>query len=171
MPAGFTRAFADRLNDCCMLRVREAENWDHVRHGEALIAPGNRHVVLKREGTTLRVLVSAQPPVNGHRPSVDVLFQSAARLQRVQMAAVILTGMGHDGAAGMLELRTGGAMTIAQSPASCVVDGMPGSAINCGGASHVIDLKIIPSMLQAWASAGAGAIRGNVPLSEDGLHE
>jgi two-component system chemotaxis response regulator CheB len=140
MPPGFTRSFAERLDKICEIAVKEAEDGDRVLPGHAYIAPGARHMELVRSGANYNVKLSDSPPVNRHRPSVDVLFKSVAVCAGKNAVASILTGMGNDGAQGMLEMRKAGAHTIAQSEKSCVVFGMPREAIALGGAIEVVDL-------------------------------
>jgi two-component system, chemotaxis family, protein-glutamate methylesterase/glutaminase len=147
MPELFTRAFARRLDDCCQITVKEAENGDMVLRGQALIAPGNRHLLLKRSGARYFVEVKDGPLVCRHRPSVDVLFRSAARYAGRNAVGVILTGMGDDGARGMLEMKQAGARNIAQDEKSCVVFGMPKEAIKLGGAEKVLPLEEIASAI------------------------
>jgi two-component system chemotaxis response regulator CheB len=141
MPESFTRAFADRLNTLCEIEVREAKDGDSVRPGLALIAPGNHHMMLNRSGASYFVNVKEGPRVNRHRPSVDVLFRSVARFAGANAVGAILTGMGGDGAAGMLEMKHNGAYTIAQDESSCVVFGMPKEAIRLGGVASVLPLN------------------------------
>lgn len=143
MPENFTKAFADRLDSVCQIEVREAVNGDAVVRGRALVAPGNHHLLLNRSGANYFVQVKQGPSVNRHRPSVDVLFKSVAKFAGANSVGVILTGMGADGAAGMLEMKNTGAYTIAQDEASCVVFGMPKEAINLGGANIVLPLDNI----------------------------
>jgi two-component system chemotaxis response regulator CheB len=149
MPEHFTAAFARRLNGLCRLEVKEAEDGDPVVRGRALIAAGNRHLLLKRSGARYYVEVRDGPPVCRHRPSVDVLFRSAARYASKNAVGVLLTGMGDDGARGMLELKEAGAATIAQDESTCVVFGMPNEAIKRGAAGHVLPLPAIAPMLGA----------------------
>jgi two-component system chemotaxis response regulator CheB len=144
MPEGFTRAFSQRLDGICRVTVKEAEDNDTVVRGRALIAPGNHHLLLKRSGARYYVEVKDGPLVSRHRPSVDVLFRSAARYAGKNAVGVIMTGMGDDGARGMKEMHDAGAKTIAQDEASCVVFGMPCEAIKHGGVDHVITLGDIP---------------------------
>jgi two-component system chemotaxis response regulator CheB len=141
MPELFTRAFARRLDSLCSITVKEAEANDTVLRGRALIAPGNHHTLIKRSGARYFVDVKDGPLVCRHRPSVDVLFRSAARYAGQNAVGVILTGMGDDGARGMLEMKMAGAMTIAQDEASCVVFGMPKEAIKCGAVNKVLPLQ------------------------------
>ncbi|MRR36990.1 chemotaxis response regulator protein-glutamate methylesterase, partial [bacterium] len=143
MPEGFTRAFAQRLDSICRITVKEAADNDTVMRGRALIAPGNRHTLLKRSGARYYVEIKDGPLVSRHRPSVDVLFRSAARYAGKNAVGVIMTGMGDDGASGMKEMKDAGAVTIAQDEASCVVFGMPNEAIKRGGAERVLPLDAI----------------------------
>lgn len=143
MPEGFTRAFSQRLDGLCRVSVKEAENNDTVVRGRALIAPGNHHMLLKRSGARYFVEIKEGPLVSRHRPSVDVLFRSAARYAGKNAVGVIMTGMGDDGAKGMLEMKEAGANTIAQDEASCVVFGMPNEAIKLGGVDTVLSLDRI----------------------------
>lgn len=140
MPENFTRAFAQRLDVVCRVSVKEAENNDTVLRGRALIAPGNHHVLLKRSGARYYVEVKDGPLVSRHRPSVDVLFRSAARYAGANAVGVIMTGMGDDGAKGLLEMKEAGASTIAQDEESCVVFGMPKKAIELGAVDKVVPL-------------------------------
>jgi two-component system, chemotaxis family, protein-glutamate methylesterase/glutaminase len=140
MPENFTRAFAKRLDGVCRISVKEAENGDTVIRGRALIAPGNKHMLLKRSGAKYYVEVKEGPLVSRHRPSVDVLFRSAARYAGKNAIGVIMTGMGDDGAKGMSELKEAGAYTIAQDEKTCVVFGMPAEAIKLGGVAKVLPL-------------------------------
>ncbi|MBF0307935.1 MAG: chemotaxis response regulator protein-glutamate methylesterase [Magnetococcales bacterium] len=143
MPENFTRAFADRLNTLCRIEVKEAVDNDSVVRGRALIAPGNRHTLLKRSGARYHVEIKDGPLVSRHRPSVDVLFRSAARYAGKNVVGVIMTGMGDDGARGMKEMKDAGAFNIAQDEASCVVFGMPKEAIKHGGVDTVKSLEQI----------------------------
>lgn len=154
MPAGFTRSFANRLNRLCQIEVKEAEDGERVLPGHAYIAPGSRHMALTRSGANYQIAITDTGPVNRHRPSVDVLFHSVARYAGRNAVGVILTGMGNDGAAGMLAMRQAGAWTIAQSESSCVVFGMPREAINAGGVSEVVDLSQISQQMLEKVSAG-----------------
>ncbi len=147
MPEHFTKAFAQRLDGICQVTVKEAQQNDSVIRGQVLIAPGNRHTLLKRSGARYFVEVKDGPLVCRHRPSVDVLFRSAARYAGPNSVGVIMTGMGDDGAQGMLELKEAGALTIAQDEASCVVFGMPKEAIKKGGVDRVLPLTAIPALL------------------------
>lgn len=143
MPEKFTTSFAARLDGLCRVTVREAAQGDPVLRGQALIAPGNQHLLLKRSGARYRVELRDGPLVCRHRPSVDVLFRSAARYAGPNAVGVIMTGMGDDGAKGMRELKEAGALTIAQDEDSCVVFGMPNEAIKLGGVDEVHPLERI----------------------------
>lgn len=140
MPPGFTRSFAQRLDGLCRITVKEAEHGERVLPGHAYIAPGGFHLSLARSGANYVAQLDQEAPVNRHRPSIDVLFDSVARHAGKNAIGVILTGMGRDGAAGMLRLRQAGAYTLAQDEASCVVFGMPREAIALGAASEVASL-------------------------------
>jgi two-component system chemotaxis response regulator CheB len=148
MPEVFTRAFANRLDSLCQISVKEAETNDTVLRGRALVAPGNHHTLLKRSGARYYVDIKDGPLVCRHRPSVDVLFRSAARYAGQNAVAVIMTGMGDDGARGMLEMKEAGAATIAQDEATSVVFGMPNEAIKLGAVDEILPLpSIAQSML------------------------
>ena len=147
MPEHFTRAFAERLNKSCRVTVKEAESDDTVIRGRVLIAPGNHHTLLKRSGARYYVEVKEGPLVSRHRPSVDVLFRSTARYAGANSLGVIMTGMGDDGAQGMLEMKEAGAFTIAQDEATCVVFGMPKEAIKKGGVDKVAPLQAIAGLV------------------------
>jgi two-component system chemotaxis response regulator CheB len=140
MPEKFTAAFAARLDGLCRITVKEAENNDRVLPGRALIAPGGRHTLLRRSGAQYYVEVVDGPLVNRHRPSVDVMFRSVAKSAGMNALGVIMTGMGDDGAAGLLEMRNAGARTVAQDEESCVVFGMPKEAIKRGGVERTVPL-------------------------------
>ena len=141
MPPGFTKSFAQRLNGLCRITVKEAEHGERVLPGHAYIAPGHAHLLLARSGANYIAHLSDEPPVNRHRPSVDVLFRSAAQHAGKNAIGVILTGMGRDGAAGLLDMRKAGAYTLAQDEASCIVFGMPREAIALGAADDVAPLS------------------------------
>jgi two-component system chemotaxis response regulator CheB len=143
MPEHFTAAFAKRLDGLCQVSVKEAEDGDPVLRGHVLIAPGGRHLLLERQGARYHVAVKDGPLVSRHRPSVDVLFRSTARAAGPNAIGVIMTGMGDDGARGMLEMKEAGAYTIAQDEESCVVFGMPKEAIVRGGVDTVMSLEDI----------------------------
>ena len=152
MPEHFTAAFARRLNNHCDIEVREAVDGDIVQPGLALIAPGSHHVLLQRRAGRYHVVVQGGPLVSRHRPSVDVLFRSAALAAGANAMGIILTGMGDDGATGLLEMRNAGALTLAQDEDSCVVFGMPKEAIGRGGAARVVPLAQIPAEIMRAAS-------------------
>lgn len=145
MPANFTKAFASRLNDLCQISVKEAEDNDSVLPGTALVAPGNFHMILRRSGARYYVEIKTGPMVHHQRPAVDVLFKSTAQYAGANAIGVILTGMGADGAAGLLEMKKKGASTIAQDEKSCIVFGMPKEAIKLGAADKIVSLEMIPS--------------------------
>jgi two-component system chemotaxis response regulator CheB len=147
MPAYFTRAFADRLDRCCPMRVVEAEHHMPLMRGVAYVAPGDSHLLVASRGGELRALIDGGPRVHYQRPSVDVMFQSAASLHGLPIAALLLTGMGSDGADGMVALREMGATTIAEDERSCVVFGMPAAAIAKGGATHVAARGSMPRLI------------------------
>ena len=143
MPEKFTEAFARRLDGLCAMEVKEAEDGDTVMRGRVLIAPGNRHTLLQRSGARYYVSVKDGPLVSRHRPSVDVLFRSAARYAGANAMGVIMTGMGDDGARGLLEMKQAGAYTIAQDEATSVVFGMPKEAIALGAADKILPLDLL----------------------------
>jgi two-component system chemotaxis response regulator CheB len=151
MPEKFTSAFAQRLDGLCAIEVREATNGERVRPGLALIAPGGRHMALGRSGAQYHVLVKDGPLVNRHRPSVDVLFRSTARIAGHNALGIIMTGMGDDGAEGILEMHLAGAQTIAQDEDSCVVYGMPKEAVKRGAIDRVRSLDDIPEEICRFA--------------------
>ena len=145
MPANFTTAFAERLNSLCQITVKEARDNDSVTIGSALIAPGNFHMILRRSGARYYVEIKTGPMVHHQRPAVDILFKSTAKNAGANAIGVILTGMGADGAEGLLEMKKTGARTIAQDEAICVVFGMPKEAIKMGAADRVVPLNQIAS--------------------------
>lgn len=151
MPEKFTTSFAQRLNDLCKITVKEAANGDSVIRGRALIAPGNFHTLLQRSGARYYVEVKEGPFVNRHRPSVDVLFRSTAKYAGANSIGIIMTGMGDDGARGLLEMKEAGAKTIAQDEKSCVVFGMPKEAIKLDAADKVLPLDKIASYMLSIA--------------------
>ncbi|EWH01277.1 protein-glutamate methylesterase/protein-glutamine glutaminase [Halomonas sp. BC04] len=159
MPGGFTRSFAERLDRLCQISVKEASDGERVLPGHAYIAPGDSHLKLARSGANYVARLDDGPPVNRHRPSVDVLFHSASVQAGRNAIGVILTGMGKDGAAGLLEMRQAGSATLAQDEASCVVFGMPREAIALGGAAEVLGLDDIPERLMALVAASGRAQR------------
>jgi two-component system chemotaxis response regulator CheB len=150
MPEKFTGAFAARLNDLCRIEVREAKSGDRVLPGLALIAPGGRHMLLKRNGAQYHVDVVDGPPVSRHRPSVDVLFRSVAKCAAKNALGIIMTGMGDDGASGLLEMRNEGAATIAQDEQTCVVYGMPKEAVKRGAVGKSLPLAGIPGAITGF---------------------
>jgi len=148
MPEKFTAAFAARLDSLCQITVKEAQNNDRVVQGRALIAPGGKHMMLKRSGAQYFVEVIDGPLVNRHRPSVDVLFRSVAKCAGANALGVIMTGMGDDGAAGLLEMRNAGAATLGQDEATCVVYGMPKEAVKRGAVERSVPLQGISREIQ-----------------------
>jgi two-component system chemotaxis response regulator CheB len=152
MPPGFTKSFAQRLNGLCRITVKEAEHGERVLPGHAYIAPGHAHLLLARSGANYIAHLSDEPPVNRHRPSVDVLFRSAAQHAGKNAVGVILTGMGRDGAAGLLDMRKAGAYTLAQDEASCIVFGMPREAIALGAADEIASLPEMSRRVMARLS-------------------
>jgi len=171
MPDGFTELFAKRLDETCAIRVKEAQSGDLLVAGRALVCPGNRHMKVKRLPLGNVAVLSEDPPVNGHRPSADVLFRSVADEFGSQAMGLIMTGMGEDGAAGMGAIRAAGGLTVAQSQKTCVVYGMPKATIDRGYAMRTVDLQDLPNLLQAqcagdrsrgeetegWRSTSAGS--------------
>ncbi len=147
MPAHFTTSFADRLNSECAVSVKEAQDGDHVIPGRVLIAPGGLHMLLARSGASYFVTLKDGPPVCRQKPSVEVLFNSVARYAGPNAIGALLTGMGDDGARGLLNMRHAGAHTLAQDEPSCVVFGMPKEAIACGAAEHIVPLDRIAEHL------------------------
>ena len=164
MPEGFTEMFARRLDEICAISVKEAQSGDLLLAGRALICPGSRHLKVKRLPLGDVAVLSDDPRVNGHRPSVDVLFKSVAEEFGSRSLAVLMTGMGDDGAQGMGEVKAAGGMTIAQSEDSCVVFGMPKAAIDRGYAVRVVGLDVLANTLQAQCSVD----RKNGGTSEPG---
>jgi two-component system, chemotaxis family, protein-glutamate methylesterase/glutaminase len=160
MPQGFTAAFARRLDGLCRLQVKEAEDGEIVHPGCAYIAPGARHMLLQRTGQRYHIAIKDGPPVSRHRPSVDVLFRSAAQYAGCNALGIIMTGMGDDGARGLLEMRKLGSATRAQDEESCVVFGMPKEAIACGAAEKVVSLSQIPQEIMFWHQAGHAVTAG-----------
>jgi len=153
MPEAFTKTFAKRLDGLCRIAVKEAEQGERVLPGHAYLAPGNRHLLLKRSGANYVTELSDGPAVSRHRPSVDVLFRSAANCAGKNAIGIIMTGMGDDGAAGMLEMHRAGACTLAQDEESCVVFGMPKEAIARGGVDEIVPLADMSRRLCLWLSA------------------
>src|SRR3954465_5099008 len=160
MPEGFTTSFARRLDTLCKIAVREAAGGERVLPGHAYIAPGHSHLLLARSGANYMTKIEQSEPVNRHRPSVDVLFRSAAQAAGKNAVGVILTGMGKDGAAGMLEMKTAGAYNFAQDEATCVVFGMPREAIALGATHEVGPLMALPGLVLGYlATQGGRALR------------
>jgi len=149
IPAVFSKALAGRLNQVCAMEVKEAANGDVLTSGRALVAPGNFHMLLRRSGIALRVAAQAGPQVNYQRPSVDLLYSSVAEICGEDAIGVLLTGMGSDGARGLLKLKRAGAFTIAQDEATSVIFGMPGEAIRLGAACRVLPLGQIGRVVLA----------------------
>jgi len=150
MPEQFTMSFARRLNQICKMEVREAQDNDPLEPGLALVAPGNRHMLLHQSGARYLVRVKEGPAVNHHRPSVDVLFQSVARSAGKDAIGVLLTGMGTDGAKGLLAMHENGAYTLAQDEQTCVVFGMPREAVRLGAADDVLPIQRIPRAITSF---------------------
>jgi two-component system chemotaxis response regulator CheB len=157
IPAGFSRALAKRLNELCPFEIKEAEDGDAVKPGRVLIAPGDHHMKLSKNGTKVEVFEGA--PVNRFRPSVEVMFKSIGENSKVPVTAIMLTGMGKDGAEAMLELHKKGAFTIAQDEASCVVFGMPKEAIKIGAVDSVKSLSEIPEFLFKHLTKGSSGLK------------
>ncbi|RME59088.1 MAG: chemotaxis response regulator protein-glutamate methylesterase [Candidatus Dadabacteria bacterium] len=153
MPAGFTKSFAERLNEVCPLSVSEAKGGEILNPGKAFLAPGNFHMLVKRSGGNYLVEVKDGPLVGRHRPAVDVLFKSAAQYVGRNSIGVLLTGMGQDGAKGLKEMKDAGAITIAQDEKSSIVFGMPKAAIELGAAQYVCSLQDIPAKIMSVLSA------------------
>jgi len=147
MPEGFTEMFARRLDECCALEVHEARSGDLLVAGRVLICPGNRHMMVRRMPRGDMAVLSDGPPVNGHRPSADVLFHSVAQGFGLIAVGVIMTGMGDDGAEGLGAIKAAGGMTVAQSEDTCVVSGMPRAAIVKGYANKIVALDALSSFL------------------------
>jgi two-component system, chemotaxis family, protein-glutamate methylesterase/glutaminase len=154
IPAGFSRAFANRLNDICSMQVKEAEDGDILSPGRALVAPGDLHMLVRRSSEGYRVAVKTGPRVCYQRPSVDVLFSSVAETAGAHAVGVLLTGMGSDGAQGLLKMHQAGAHTIAQDEASCVVFGMPKEAIRAGAVDQVMALSHVAQGILSAVDAG-----------------
>ncbi|HYL64405.1 MAG TPA: chemotaxis response regulator protein-glutamate methylesterase [Candidatus Methylomirabilis sp.] len=160
MPEGFTEMFAKRLDECCALEVHEAHSGDLLVAGRVLICPGNRHIMVRRMPRGDMAVLSEGPPVNGHRPSADVLFHSVAQQFGPMAVGLIMTGMGEDGAEGLGAIKASGGITIAQSEDTCVVGGMPRAAISRGHASKVIPLDgIAPHLVQTFGGDHTGSER------------
>ena len=162
MPPGFTKSYAARLDGLCRIRVAEARDGERVLPGHAYIAPGGLHLSVERSGANYIARVTDGEPVNRHKPSVEVLFRSAAECAGSDVLAIMLTGMGDDGARAMKQLHDGGARTLAQDEASCVVFGMPREAIAHGAAHEVLPLTQIAPRLMEWLRANAGTATSRV---------
>ncbi len=174
MPEGFTEMFAKRLDECCALEVHEARSGDLLLAGRVLICPGNRHMMLRRMPRGDMVILSDGPPVNGHRPSADVLFHSVAQEFALTSVGILMTGMGDDGAEGLGAIKAAGGMTIAQSEDTCVVSGMPRAAIIKGYANKIIPLDGLGAYLVSNYGAERGAaekIEKNEKLEKNDKHE
>jgi two-component system chemotaxis response regulator CheB len=160
MPAAFTPTFAQHLDRCCAMRVKEAEDGEAVRSGQILIAPGSRHLHVKRSGSQLRVSLDDGPKVSGHRPSVDAMFHSLAGTCAPRCIGIVMTGMGNDGAQGIIALKQAGCPTVAQDQDSSVVYGMPRAAFATGCVDHVLPLSTIPitvARLMGQVAAGCSS--------------
>jgi two-component system chemotaxis response regulator CheB len=162
MPAGFTTSFAARLDSLCRIRVQEARDGDRILPGHAYIAPGGRQFRIERSGSNYVAVVDDSEPVNRHKPSVEVLFKSAARVLGPNAYGVMLTGMGGDGAQAMKEMRDAGSYNFVQDEASCVVFGMPRMAIQCGAAHEVLPLKQIAQALMDKLASGGALVRHRI---------
>jgi two-component system chemotaxis response regulator CheB len=149
MPEGFTEVFANRLDQICKIRVKEAHDGDQLVSGTAFIAPGNKHLKVARIGKSGVAVLSTSPPVNGHRPSADVLFDSVSQAYGPDCVGIIMTGMGMDGARGLGTLKASGGYTLAQNEETCIVYGMPKAAIEMGHVQEVVSLDAIPDRLTA----------------------
>ncbi|GCL65919.1 protein-glutamate methylesterase/protein-glutamine glutaminase [Pseudaquabacterium pictum] len=156
MPEHFTETFANRLDSVCQIRVRQAADGDRILPGLALVAPGGRHLQVRRQGAQYHAVVRDGPPVSRHRPSVNVLFSSVAAHAGRNAVGIIMTGMGDDGARGLLEMKTAGATTFAQDEASCVVFGMPREAIKLGAVDQVLPLSALDGAVTGRVRAGRG---------------
>jgi two-component system chemotaxis response regulator CheB len=154
MPEAFTHSFAERLNGLCKIRVKEAGHGETLANGQAYIAPGHSHLLVSSAGASYRTALSTAPPVNRHRPSVEVLFKSAAVILGAGAIGVMLSGMGRDGALAMQEMRHAGAYNLAQDEASCVVFGMPRAAIEAGAVHEVVSLEKMAERVMAQVRHG-----------------
>lgn len=156
MPAGFTKSFANRLDSLCKISVKEAEGGERILPGHAFIAPGDKHLMLSRSGANYVTQLSDAPPMSRHKPSVDVLFDSAATYAGKNAIGIIMTGMGKDGAAGMAKMRQAGAFNFAQNEESCVVYGMPREAVAHGGVNEVAHLNDLPKLVLGYLTTSGG---------------
>ncbi len=163
MPEGFTQMFARRLNDCSALEVTEARSGDLLTPGHAYICPGNRHIKVRHTSKGEMIVLADLPHVNGHRPSADVLFHSFAKELGSEGVAILMTGMGEDGAEGMRAVQAAGGITIAQSLETCVVDSMPRAAIEHGYAGRVVSLDALPGVLETLCAGERSRLRSDVP--------
>ena len=163
MPEGFTQMFARRLNDCSALEVSEARSGDLLTPGRAYICPGNRHIKLRHTDKGEIIVLADMVHVNGHRPSADVLFHSVAKELGSEGVAILMTGMGEDGAEGMRAVQAAGGLTIAQSLETCIVDSMPRAAIEKGYAGRIVSLDALPAVLQALCAPDRSQHRADVP--------
>ena len=159
IPPVFSKTFAERLNECCALEVREAAHGDEVVPGTVLIAPGDYHMALESSGSGYRIRLRQDPPIHFTRPAVDMLFNSAAQCAGRNAVAVLLTGMGRDGAQGMQQLKAAGATNLAQNEATCVVYGMPRAAVELGVVDRVLPLDLIPHAILHALQTGAETVR------------
>jgi two-component system chemotaxis response regulator CheB len=166
MPEGFTEMFAKRLNECCALDVQEARSGDLLVAGRVLICPGNRHIMARRMPRGDMAVLSDGPPVNGHRPSADVLFRSVAQAFAMTSVGVLMTGMGEDGAEGLGAIKAAGGMTVAQSEDSCVVSGMPRAAILKGHANKIVPLDAMSAFLVGYCGSDRAPDRDRAEKSD-----
>ena len=164
MPPGFTASWAQRLDGLCKINVREARHGERILAGNAYIAPGGQHLAVQRSGATYSAVLSDDPPVNRHKPSVEVLFRSVARSSGPNAAGIMLTGMGKDGATAMLELRNAGAFNIAQDEATCVVFGMPREAIAVGAVHEILPIQAIARRVLEHLGGAAGVPMGRLAI-------
>jgi len=167
MPEGFTDMFARRLDECCALEVQEAKSGDLLFAGRVLICPGNRHIMVRRMPRGDMVVLSDSPPINGHRPSVDVLFHSVAQEFGLTAVGILMTGMGEDGAEGLGAIKSAGGMTIAQSEDTCVVSGMPRAAILKGYANKILPLETLGSYLSLQYGGHSGGEKSDASEKSD----
>jgi len=168
MPEGFTEMFARRLDECCALAVQEAKSGDLLLAGRVLICPGNRHMMVRRMPRGEMVVLSDGPPINGHRPSVDVLFHSVAQEFALTAVGILMTGMGDDGAEGLGAIKSAGGMTIAQSEETCVVSGMPRAAISKGYAAKILPLdKLGAHLIGHYGNERAGSEKSDAAEKSD----
>jgi two-component system chemotaxis response regulator CheB len=161
MPPTFTGAFAKRLNQLCRLQVQEAKNRDLIYPGRVLLAPGHSHMEVRQDEMASYVELHKRPAVSGHRPSVDVLFSSVAAQCKEAAMGILLTGMGKDGAEGLLQMKQQGALTVAQNEQSCVVFGMPKAAVQLNAAQQVLGIMRIPKRIEEWSRSRMGKISKN----------